>query len=245
VLIPGLAANHRSWGFQLVDLKQNYRLIAIDNSGMGNSLGKIDGLSIDNMVADIDALLVSLNLTNVHLLGHSMGSMVALEYTIQYPQKVSSLILSSMPIYNSCEDTESPTERLRFFLENGDKEQFDKKIFSCLFSSNFKKSVQYRVMECLLSKNNEAKHPDVILSQLNAIKEWKELRRWEQKLIKPCMVIYGSKDTFATVDIEFLSRVFPSAIIEIINGAGHAVHIERAKEFNNIVSNFINNQTSR
>ena len=54
VLISGLAANHRTWGFQLLDLKKHFQLIAIDNRGIGKSEGTFDGLTIEDMAADVE-----------------------------------------------------------------------------------------------------------------------------------------------------------------------------------------------
>ncbi len=230
---------------QLFNLKQFFRFIAIDNRGIGKSDGNIDGLKIEDMANDINILLTSLNLSNVHILGHSMGAMVALEYTLQHPENVLSLILSSMPIYYFSDNSETPEEKLKSFLEKDDKEQFNRNIISYLFSSDFKKSVKYKAMEGLLSKSNKDYRPDVILLQLNAIKEWKQLRRWEKNITVPCKVIYGAEDKFATVDPEFLSKIFPGVKIDIIEGAGHAVHIEKSKEFNELIYQFIKEQSSK
>ena len=98
VLISGLATHHRSWGLQFVDLKRWFELIAIDNRGIGKSDGSTEELTIEDMASDIDALLTVVGIEKVHLMGSSMGGMIALEYASINPKRVSSLILSSLPI---------------------------------------------------------------------------------------------------------------------------------------------------
>ena len=243
IFIAGLAANHRNWGMQFGSLKKYYKLIAVDNRGIGKSVGEICRLNIEDMVEDINMLVDSMKLENPHIIGHSMGAMIAFEFVKKYPHKVSSLILASLPINKTKVIREDPSKEL-YSLIDGKDNNFNNKMVSYLFSNHFMHTEKYEVLKSMFSYSHNDYKRDVIEAQLNAINEWKQLRRWEIGMENvPYMVVYGSEDKFASIDHSYLSKIFPSASIKVFKNSGHAVHIEKAKEFNMIVRQFIKEKT--
>ena len=85
VLINGLADDLQSWGFQMDDLLgAGYRVLRFDNRGVGRSSAP-DGPYTSRMMADdAKALVDHLGLTGFHLMGVSMGGMIAQEYALAY-----------------------------------------------------------------------------------------------------------------------------------------------------------------
>lgn len=237
-LIPGLAANHRSWANQFLALKKYFKLITLDNRGIGNSYAPISGLKIEDMISDVNNILKLLKINEVHLLGNSMGAIIANEYANKYPHRVLSLILSSLPFYINQEKNETPAEKLSYLLVKKDVHQFYKQFIPYMFSSGFKNSIQYRIIEGLISKNTQYADPDAILSQIKVIKKWKK-KILKKNTLRPDLVIYGSEDMFISNNIKLLGYLYPMAKVEIIKDAGHAVQIERSEEFNKIVYNFL------
>lgn len=244
VLISGLAANRRSWELQLVDLKKYFQLIAIDNRGIGKSEGTLDGLTIEDMAADVGELLSTLNVERVHLIGSSMGGIIALEYAAKNPEKVRSLILSSLPILENLEFFEIFAGKLKLALAEGDPKNLFQTLASMQFSANFLNDKRYEILAGLFERYPPAYPLKTISLQINAIKEWHKSKNWAAGCACPCMIIFGSEDKFVPVKeaMGLISRTFPHAIKKVIQGAGHAVHIEKPKEFNKIVCDFLRNQ---
>ena len=244
VLISGLAANHRSWGLQFLDLKKWFKLIAIDNRGIGKSGGGTVELSIEDMASDIDALLTMVGIEKVHLMGSSMGAMIALEYASINPERVQSLILSSLPIQKPSGTFETFVSYLTSTLQNGSRETFLQTLASYLFSSNFLRDEQFEIIADFLAKSPIDHRPETIFCQLLAIRKWLGSRKWEQGCKCPCLIVSGSEDKLVPPEtiIEAAFKIFPHAIRKIIQGAGHAVHIEKSKEFNKIVCDFLRDQ---
>ena len=244
VLIAGLAANHRSWGFQLLDLKKYFQLIAIDNRGIGKSEGTFDGLTIEDMAADVDELLSILNTERVHLIGSSMGGMIALEYAARNPEKVSSLVLSSLPILENLGFFEIFAGKLKLALAEGDPKNLFQTLASMHFSSDFLNDKRYEILAGLFERYPVAYPPETISLQINAVREWRKLKKWATGCACPCMTIWGSEDKLVPVKeaMDLMSKIFPHAIKKVIQGAGHAAHIEKPKEFNKIVRDFLRNQ---
>ena len=244
VLISGLAANHRSWGFQLVELKKYFQVIALDNRGIGKSEGDLEGLIIEDMAADVGELLSILNVEQVHLIGSSMGGMIALEYAAKNPEKVRSLVLSSVPILENLGFSEIFTGKLKLALAEGDPKNLFQTLASMHFSSDFLNDKRYEILVGLFERDPPAYHQKTISLQINAIKEWRKSKNWAVGCTCPCMAVFGSEDKLVPVTeaMDLISQTFPHAIKKVIQGAGHAAHIEKPKEFNKIVCDFLRNQ---
>lgn len=94
VLIMGWTASSESWDPQLVEeLSRFYTVIVFDNRGTGRSDKPDLEYSIEMMTDDVAGLLEAINIQKAHVLGFSMGGMIAQELALRYPEKVSSLIL--------------------------------------------------------------------------------------------------------------------------------------------------------
>ena len=94
LLIHGLGVTGESWGFQLPALiSAGYRAVAPDLRGHGNSgyLGSEN--CIDELAADMAALLDHLEIPAAHIIGISLGGAVAIQLAIDYPQLVDKLVL--------------------------------------------------------------------------------------------------------------------------------------------------------
>lgn len=85
VLINGLADDLESWGYQVPDfLEAGFRVLRFDNRGIGASDKPEGGYTSRMLADDAKALVDSLGLTDFHLMGVSMGGMVAQEYALNY-----------------------------------------------------------------------------------------------------------------------------------------------------------------
>ena len=99
VLIHGLAANHAFWNFQvLLTLAHKFRVTVYDLRGHGYSEMPESGYTSEDMADDLHQLLNKLDISQAHLIGHSFGGVVALQYAAKYPERVSSLILADSRI---------------------------------------------------------------------------------------------------------------------------------------------------
>jgi pimeloyl-ACP methyl ester carboxylesterase len=96
VLIHGMTDNSRSWSLIAPFLASSHRLIIPDLRGHGGS-GKPDTrmYTVSLHADDIAALMDALNIGKAHVLGHSLGSMVAQALAINYPEKVNKVVLES------------------------------------------------------------------------------------------------------------------------------------------------------
>ncbi len=95
VLVNGLADDLESWAFQMdAFLSAGYRVLRFDNRGVGLT-DKPEGPYITRLLADdTKALVDALGIDDFHMVGVSMGGMVAQEYALAYPEDLKSLVLA-------------------------------------------------------------------------------------------------------------------------------------------------------
>jgi 3-oxoadipate enol-lactonase len=95
VLVNGLADDLESWGFQMPDLLDaGLRVLRFDNRGIGGTDRPAGPYTARQLADDAKALVDHLELDRFHLLGVSMGGMIAQEYALAYGQDLASLTLA-------------------------------------------------------------------------------------------------------------------------------------------------------
>ena len=102
LFIHGLSDNLIYWETLVSGLKKNYRIIRVDLRGHGQTPLGDEEITIDCYSEDLKNLLEDLNVDIINLVGFSLGGAVALDFTVKYPEMVSSLVL--MSTFSKCDD---------------------------------------------------------------------------------------------------------------------------------------------
>lgn len=109
VMVHGLAANLAFWYLKSVPfLRRDFRVTMYDLRGHGRSEMPASGYAPSVMADDLEALLDALAAEQVHLIGHSFGGAVALEFALRAPQRLASLTIADTRL-----DAFQPTLRLK------------------------------------------------------------------------------------------------------------------------------------
>ena len=94
VMITGVSFCLKIWDNVLIDsLSKQFKVILFDNRGAGQTDIPEGEYTIKMMADDTTGLMDALNIERAHILGFSMGGMIAQEVALNYPQKVEKLIL--------------------------------------------------------------------------------------------------------------------------------------------------------
>ena len=93
VLVHGLASTRRIWDLVAPLLTDIFRVVAVDQRGHGESGKPETGYDFDSIARDLDGFLRVVGLERPHLVGHSWGANVALQYAAYYPGQVERLFL--------------------------------------------------------------------------------------------------------------------------------------------------------
>ena len=124
VFIHGLSDNLLYWEYLSTNLKDSYQILRIDLRGHGESELGSDEITIGLFVDGLKNLLDNLNIEKANLIGFSLGGAIALDFTIKYPQRVSSLVLMST-FYKSDEYLNNVLNQFKNALNNSFEEFYD------------------------------------------------------------------------------------------------------------------------
>jgi len=96
VLVHGLGFGRQRWTSQTEMLKNaGFRVLSYDLRGFGDSDPATANFTMEELAADLEAVRDAAGLERFHLVGHSLGGMCALQYTLNHPERVVSLVLAS------------------------------------------------------------------------------------------------------------------------------------------------------
>jgi 3-oxoadipate enol-lactonase len=95
VLIQGMGFDRFGWEPVLRKLRRHFRLVLVDNRGSGRSDLAASSFGVADMAADIVAVLDAAGVRRAHVLGVSLGGMVAQDLAIDHPERVEGLVLVS------------------------------------------------------------------------------------------------------------------------------------------------------
>jgi len=95
VLVHGFTGSRDDFREHIPELARSGRTIAIDQRGHGGSTnsGRAEDYTLDGLVADLAAAFDALGIARADLLGHSLGGMVSMRFTLAHPERVASLVL--------------------------------------------------------------------------------------------------------------------------------------------------------
>jgi pimeloyl-ACP methyl ester carboxylesterase len=242
IMIMGLSADQSGWNSQVPYFKKHYQVITFDNRGCGKSDKPKGPYTMKMMADDTIELMNHLGIEKAHMMGISMGGMIAQEIAINYPQRVMKLILAST--YARVDDKlNGPT------LELTQAVQSSRRVGTVLINLAFNKPVNRffiillaRIRSKFTRASVKAANKVGLLGQLAACMKQDTLDRLS--LIKaPTLVIMGKADrVIKPTSSEVIAEKIPNARLVKIENGSHVLNIEIKREFNRIVWDFLKDQ---
>ncbi|KMT52686.1 acetoin dehydrogenase dihydrolipoyllysine-residue acetyltransferase subunit [Pseudomonas fildesensis] len=230
VLVHGFGGDLNNWLFNHPALAVDRRVIALDLPGHGESGKHLQTGEADELSGAVLALLDHLNLSRVHLAGHSMGGLVALSIARQAPERVASLVL----IASAALGVDINGDYLQGFTEANNRNALKPQLVQ-LFSDPA--LVTRQMLEDML-KFKRLEGVDQALRQLNAKLFDGGRQRLDLRNVvgqQPSLVIWGSDD--AIIPASHAQGL--AAQVEILPGQGHMVQLEAAERVNQLISTFL------
>jgi len=244
IMIAGFATAQNAW-FPLVRaFSKHYRVVTFDNRGIGGSDKPTGPYSTKMMAGDTIALMDHLGIDRAHILGGSMGGMIAQHIAIDHPQRVDKLILFSTSaggqplrdmLFDLAEATTPNWNRSRSDLAGADLRKLTAAIASRSFNQPFNRMVVVPLAKLLL-RLGMTKVP---AGQIEALMTHNVLDRLH--LIQaPTLVLTGSKDRLMPLQSsEVLASRIKGAKLVVIDGGSHALAEGMPGRFNKEVLDFL------
>ena len=229
LLIMGMSGTHLSWGDTFVDLlARDFTVTVYDHRGVGKSSRAESGYSIADLADDAAALLDELGLDTTHVLGISMGGMVAQEMVLRHPDRVRTLALGCT--YSGGEGSAlSPPEvgqRLQESWGSGDRERALRTGWEVNVSEAFAgdeeewKAFRQRALDLPVAL-------PVIMGQAQAIMGH-DTSAGLAGIRTPTLVIHGTDDQMLPVaNGRLIAERIDGARYEELDGVGHMFWIEQ------------------
>jgi pimeloyl-ACP methyl ester carboxylesterase len=252
LFIHGLANYANVWHFNIDELKNNFRCIALDLAGCGESSHGDFPHSIEFHVELIQSFSQALKIKKVHLIGHSFGGQIACMLALRNESLVNSLSLIAPSGFERY--TSSEAWMVKSAMQMGQWLDMDESHLSQMIKSSFYKqsSITKMLIEDLCSiieKNNRTYYQKMIDRSMFSMMNTKTFEQLPE-INQPCLVIFGAQDELipnhllhpaeSTRSIaEKGTQQLKNAQLEMIPQAGHFVFIEKAKEVNNALLNFL------
>ena len=240
ILITGFASAQNALFALVSAFSKHYRVVIFDNRGIGGSDKPAGPYSMGMMAGDTIGLMDFLGIDRAHLLGMSMGGMVAQHIAIDHPQRVDKLILCS-----TSADGQWLFDLAKAIIPNWNRSRPDfasadlRKLTGAMTSRTFNRPFNRLVIVLLAKLLLRLGIPKVPAGQIEAMMTHNVLDRLH--LIQaPTLVLTGSKDRLiAPQSSEALASRITGAKLVVIDEGAHAWEAEMPGRFNKEVLGFL------
>lgn len=230
VLVHGYTGSAQDWAEVAPRLADRRRVVAYDHRGHGGSthLGDVDGYSFDLLLADLEAFLDGLGLGTVDLLGHSMGGVVALRYTLAHPERVRSLVLMDTGAEPA---GPMPVEAIEGLTVVG-RTQGMPVVYEIIKAElgvgrrrrepSEAELARDRARDERVAASFASLDPEAFLALGRALHDYPSLVDRLGEVGCPTTVLVGARDTGLRPSAELLAERIAGAALHVVAGAGHS-----------------------
>ena len=240
LLIAGLASDSQSWLPVLPGLAGRFRVITVDNRGVGRTVPLDAGTSIRAMADDCLALIRHLRLGPVNVLGHSMGGFVAQDLALRYPEQVAKLVLAATGSRSSKRNDDLFRGWADALDAGSPPERWFRNLFYWIFSARLFDDA--KMVDDLVRFAVEYPYPQPASAFRNQVEAIAQFDSTEQlsRIKPPTMVLAATDDLLFPADAcERFARSIGRTELSAVDRAGHALHVEQPAEFVRFVTGFL------
>lgn len=238
ILIHGFPFNKSMWNKQVELLLENYRVIAYDIRGHGDSDAGTEDFSIGLFTSDLLGLMDYLKIEKAMLCGLSLGGYIALNAVENFPKRFDALILCD----TTCTaDTPETKEKRRIAIENIAKygiEQYANESIKKLFAPETFITSKERTLvikEMIMNTSEQS-----LTATLLALAARTETCSKLAEIRMPVLIMVGKEDTITPpAAARFMQKNIKGSILQIIEHASHLSNIENPYEFNEQLVKFV------
>jgi 3-oxoadipate enol-lactonase len=238
VAIQGLGTDSRGWIAQQRALGARYRLVLVDNRGVGGSAAVEGPFDLEVMAGDVIAVLDDLNIDSAHVMGASMGGAIGQVLGVRHAERVRSLVLACTACRHQRWRRELLAEWREVALVDGMGAVTATAARWLVGPRNF---LRLRPAISLLGPLAMRVGPEQFAAQVDAILAMDDDMRFELGSVKaPTQVIVGSQDMLTPLgDSEEIAELVPGAELVVLGGAAHGLMVEQAGAYNRAVLGFL------
>ncbi|MCB0744355.1 MAG: 2-succinyl-6-hydroxy-2,4-cyclohexadiene-1-carboxylate synthase, partial [Ignavibacteriae bacterium] len=246
VFLHGFTGNLNDWKFLINKLPPEFTLVIIDLIGHGKSSSpdSLKYYSSKSQIIFLNKIFEKLNLTNIILVGYSMGGRLTLDFTFAFPENVQAIVLesSSFGLTTKIEKEERiiNDRKIAELISKSSIEDFitywiNIPLFNSLKSLS-KKKYEKNIKEKIKSNNSIGLKNSLIGFSTGKMKNYFRLAN---KINQKALLITGELDNKFTNIAEKANNILPNTNFVKVKNAGHNVHLEKPQEFLKLLNTFL------
>ena len=241
VFSHSLACSVRMWDGEIARHKANYRVLAYDTRGHGQSAAPQGPYTLEQLAEDLFSLLKHLKVEKPHYVGLSMGGMIGQTAALEYPGIFRTLTLCDTTSRYPAEAAPMWQERIRIAESKG-MAPLVQATLERWFTEGFRKNHPEKVkpVASLIEKTPVAGYVGccAAIPKINLTARLKEIRT-------PTLVICGNDDPATPPAMaREIQQNIPGAKLELIPQAAHLSNIEQPEAFNRALASFLSSPAS-
>jgi 3-oxoadipate enol-lactonase len=238
VCMHGIGGNRTNWHDQLPEFGRHFHASSWDARGYGTSDDYEGPLDFHDFARDLARVLDHLGARKAHLVGLSMGGLIAMDFNALFPKRVATLTLcDSLPGFGHLSPEQS-REFIRLRLEP-------------LLAGKELKEIAPGVAQSLISKSSPPAAFQRMIDSMCALHKHSYIKTIEgsansglqielENIRVPTHVVVGEDDLLTPPSLaRSMAERIAGARLTIIKSAGHLPNIERPREFNAAVLPFL------
>lgn len=232
--------SHKIWKHQVSQFAGDYRVIALDLRGHGQSDKPFGDYSLGTFADDLHVLCTRLSLESITLIGWSLGAQIVAKYLCTDPPSVKEAVLISSSLFDQLNPDANSQLEVQTLIEAQKANQPDamKEFVDSIFGEGVTEVTKQWVWSLSL---DTAIHAGV--RHLRALEEvdYKQIRHQLQSQKTEAMVMHGTRDEVTTQDsVEYVAeQVFSKAKVVTFENSSHVPFIEEPNEFEKAFLDFI------
>ena len=238
LLIPGLGMREVTWAGHVDRISNGRRALTMDPRGSGDSDTPDCPYTPETVSADVEAVLDDAGVERAHVVGQSMGGMIAQDFVLRWPERVRSLTLVSTFAVNDDWSCSVMAARRRMIEAGGLELQFAAAIHMVFSPRAFRR--QRSFIESLRRRlATDPPVPHAYLRQIDYIAAHDNLARLHEVDV-PTLVVAGRDDVLTSaIQNRELATAIPGARYEEFEEASHGLIWEEPDRFGALLEDFL------
>jgi pimeloyl-ACP methyl ester carboxylesterase len=226
LLIQGMSGTRLSWGRPFLErLERDFDCVVFDNRGIGDSAKTTDPFTTADLAADAAAVLDAVGWESAHVLGISMGGMVAQELALAVPERVQTLTLGCTYCGGPGSALMDPADfgPLAEAMASGDRDRVFRAMWDLNLSPGFRAAATEadRFADFTAMAGALPARQRTVQLQLQAVVAHDTSARLPE-LGMPTLVVHGTVDRMLPVaNGELIASLVPGAELELLADVGH------------------------